>query len=81
MLSELSQRERPLRLLILDNAEVRMALERWVPRPSRQILGLFPAGGELDEDSVTEWIPKTGNCHLITSRFTAWSHGVEVCAV
>jgi hypothetical protein len=56
VLSELSQRERPLRLLILDNAE--------------------------DEDSVTEWIPKTGNCRtLITSRFTAWSHGVEVCPV
>ena len=56
VLSELSQRERPLRLLILDNAE--------------------------DEDSIKEWIPKTGNCHtLITSRFTAWSHGVEVCQV
>jgi tetratricopeptide (TPR) repeat protein len=31
-----------------------------------------------DEDSVTPWIPRTGNCHtLITSRFTAWSPGIE----
>jgi tetratricopeptide (TPR) repeat protein len=31
-----------------------------------------------DEESVTPWIPRTGNCHtLITSRFTAWSPGIE----
>ena len=29
-----------------------------------------------DEDSVLDWIPKTGNCHtLITSRFTGWTLG------
>jgi tetratricopeptide (TPR) repeat protein len=35
-----------------------------------------------DEESVREWIPKSGNCHtLLTSRFTAWSPGVETCPV
>ena len=54
--TELSRTDRPLRLLILDNAE--------------------------DEDAVKHWIPPTGNCHtLITSRFTAWSHGIESCPV
>jgi hypothetical protein len=48
--SELNQPARPLRLLILDNAE--------------------------NEESVREWIPKSGNCHtMLTSRFTAWPRG------
>jgi tetratricopeptide (TPR) repeat protein len=48
--------QRPLRLLILDNAE--------------------------NEEAVLAWIPRTGNCHtLITSRFTAWSPGIETCPV
>ena len=35
-----------------------------------------------DEESVKHWIPPTGNCHtLITSRFTAWSHGIETIPV
>ena len=47
---------RPLRLLIMDNAE--------------------------DEQAVSGWIPRTGNCHtIITSRFTAWSPGIETCPV
>jgi hypothetical protein len=54
--TEFNQPDRPLRLLILDNAE--------------------------DEASVREWIAKSGNCHtLLTSRFTAWSPGVETCPV
>lgn len=35
-----------------------------------------------DEESVTAWIPKSGNCHtLITSRLTAWSGGIGKCEV
>jgi Tfp pilus assembly protein PilF len=35
-----------------------------------------------DEESVLDWIPKTGNCHtLITSRFTGWSPGIETYRV
>ena len=35
-----------------------------------------------DEESVLEWIPKTGNCHtLITSRFSGWSPGIETYRV
>jgi len=35
-----------------------------------------------DEESLLEWIPKTGNCHtLITSRFTGWSSGIDTYRV
>ncbi len=34
------------------------------------------------EEAVLAYVPKTGNCHtLITSRFAAWSQGIETCPV
>jgi hypothetical protein len=31
-----------------------------------------------NEESVRDWIPRTGNCHtIITSRFANWSPGID----
>jgi tetratricopeptide (TPR) repeat protein len=57
---------------------VRFELSQSANRP-RRLLILDNAD---DEESVLEWIPKTGNCHtLITSRFTGWSSGIETYRV
>jgi tetratricopeptide (TPR) repeat protein len=55
---------------------------RELNRPGQDILRLLILDNAENEDSVRPWIPTTGNCHtLITSRFTAWSPGVETYPV
>ena len=45
-------------------------------------LRLLILDNAADEESVRDWVPKSGNCHtLLTSRFTAWSPGVQTCPV
>ena len=59
-------------------AWVRWELSQAAQRPSRLLI----LDNAEDEESVAAWIPKTGNCHtIITSRFTGWSPGIEVCPV
>ncbi len=49
--------------------------------PRRELTLLIPDNAE-DQDSVAPWLPHAGNCHtLITSRFTAWTGGIETCDV
>jgi hypothetical protein len=57
---------------------VRLEFSQSANRPRRLLI----LDNAEDEDSVLEWIPKTGNCHtLITSRFTDWSPGIETYRV
>jgi tetratricopeptide (TPR) repeat protein len=57
---------------------VRFEFSQSANRPRRLLI----LDNAEDEESVQEWIPKTGNCHtLITSRFTGWSPGIETYRV
>ena len=59
-------------------AWVRWEFDQSEKRPPRLLI----LDNAEDEESVSEWIPKTGTCHtLITSRFTAWSAGIGVYRV
>ena len=57
---------------------VRFEFSQSANRPRRLLI----LDNAEDEESVLEWVPKTGNCHaLITSRFTGWSLGIETYRV
>jgi len=57
---------------------VRFEFSQSANRPRRLLI----LDNAEDEESVLQWIPKTGNCHtLITSRFTGWSTGIETYRV
>jgi len=57
---------------------VRQELNQAQGRPARLLI----LDNAEDEDSVLPWVPKTGTCHtIITSRYTAWSPGIETCHV
>jgi len=57
---------------------VRQEFNQAEGRPAR----LLVLDNAEDEDSVLPWVPKTGTCHtIITSRYTAWSPGIETCHV
>jgi len=56
------------------NLDARRALGE-LERGPRRLLVLDNA---VDEESVQEWIPKSGQCRtVITSRFTGWSPGMQ----
>jgi tetratricopeptide (TPR) repeat protein len=66
----------------MKQAELARAAYRELNQPGQGALRLLILDNAEDEESARQWIPSTGTCHtLITSRFTAWSPGVETHTV